>query len=228
MDNPSQDASAVPDECLVERILAGEIELYEIIIRRYNCRLYRVTKAILHDAAEAEDVIQETYVRAYEHLPQFAGRSLFSTWLTRIAVHEAWHRVKQQSRQRNIDSTAAYFGRCLRVTHTAEHDLLAMETQTLLEQAINGLPDSLRPVFVMRSLEHMTTAETSKCLDITEAAVKVRLLRARHILRRVLYEQARATSSDSFQFLGERCNRITCKVLSRIGDVLARTQQVRV
>jgi RNA polymerase sigma-70 factor, ECF subfamily len=219
-----EDAAAIHDEWLVERILAGETELYEIIIRRYNSRLYRISRAILHDGAEAEDVVQETYVRAYEHLPQFAGRSLFSTWLTRIAVHEAWHRMEQQRRQADIDSTEASFGTGLTVNHTAEHQLLAMETHTLLEQAIDGLPDSLRPVFAMRSLENMTTAETSKCLDITEAAVKERLLRARHILRRVLYELAHATASSDFTFLGERCDRITRNVIFRIAQMPRWTQ----
>jgi RNA polymerase sigma-70 factor (ECF subfamily) len=217
-DSPSEDAAEARDECLIERILSGETELYEIIIRRYNLRLYRIIKAILHNGADAEDVIQETYVRAYEHLPQFAGRSLFSTWLTRIAVHEAWYRAKQQSRERDIDQ-AASFGRCLRVTHEAERNVLARETRTILEEAIDTLPQSLRSVFVMRSLENMTTVETSKCLGITEAAVKVRLLRARHVLRRLLRERAHTASSDAFRFLGERCDRVTCKVLSRIAHV---------
>lgn len=218
-DTRKPDTTELRDECLVKRILSGETELYEIIIRRYNLRLYRVIKAILHDGAETEDVIQETHVRAYEHLHQFAGRSLFSTWLTRIAVHEAWHRAKQQSRRCDVGSTAASFGRCLRVSQEADRDLLANETRTILEQAINGLPQSLRPVFVMRSLENMTTAETSKSLGISEAAVKVRLLRARHMLRRVLRERAHTATSDAFRFLGEQCDRVTYKVLSRIAPV---------
>lgn len=218
-DSPGENAAELRDECLVERILSGETELYEIIIRRYNLRLYRIVKSILYDGAETEDVIQETYVRAYEHLPQFAGRSLFSTWLTRIAIHEAWHRAKQKSKQRDISPTTACSTRCLRLTHEAEREVLARETRTILERAIDGLPESLRPVFVMRSLENMTTVETSKCLGITEAAVKLRLLRARHILKRVLRDWAHTTSSDAFRFLGERCDRVTYKVLSRIADI---------
>jgi RNA polymerase sigma-70 factor, ECF subfamily len=214
--NPVEDAAALCDERLVERILAGETELYEIIIRRYNRRLYRITRAILQDGPEAEDVIQETHVRAYEHLTQFAGRSLFSTWLTKIAVYEAWNRVKLQSRQREIESTVAPLQKRIRVTHTPEHDLLMLETRTILEHAIEVLPESLRSVFVMRSVEEMTTAETAKCLDIREQTVKVRLTRARHALRRILYDRAHASGSDAFQFLGERCDRITVGVLSRI------------
>ncbi len=215
MDSPGEDGATISDECLVRRILAGNTELYGIIVQRYNRRLYRVTWAILQ-GEDVEDVIQETYLQAYMHLAQFAGKSLFSTWLTRIAVQEAWTRAGERGRRRSINSVAATFERHLRVPHTAEHELLAKETNTLLEQAICALPDTLRFVFVMRSLENMTSEETSKCLGISKAAVKVRLLRARRMLRRLLYERANAASSDAFRFLGAQCDQITGKVLSRI------------
>ena len=91
------------DEEIVDRVRAGETALYEIIMRRYNQRLYRVARAILRDDAEAEDVMQDAYVRAYEHLGQFARRAPFSTWLTRIAVHEALARVRKRNREMQID-----------------------------------------------------------------------------------------------------------------------------
>jgi RNA polymerase sigma-70 factor (ECF subfamily) len=87
----------------VRRIVAGERELYEVIVRRYNQRLFRVTRSIVQNQEEAGDVIQDTYLRAFEHLSQFEGRALFSTWLTKIAVHEAWNRTKQRSKHKTID-----------------------------------------------------------------------------------------------------------------------------
>ena len=86
-----------PDEDVIARVLAGEKELYEIIMRRYNQRLYRIARAILRQDDEAEDVVQDTYVRAYQHLDQFLGRARFSTWLTKIAVHEALARAKKKN-----------------------------------------------------------------------------------------------------------------------------------
>src|SRR5580704_15784874 len=94
---------SLTDEEVVYRVRAGETALYEVIMRRYNQRLYRVARAILHNDAEAEDVIQDAYVRAYEHLDQFAARAPFSTWLTRIAVHEALARLRRSSLYRPID-----------------------------------------------------------------------------------------------------------------------------
>src|SRR5512142_2384664 len=95
------------DEQVVERVLAGETAAFEVLMRRYNQRLYRVARAILRDDAEAEDVMQDTYVRAYQHLDQFAGRARFSTWLTRIAVHEALARVQRRTRVASMDAITA-------------------------------------------------------------------------------------------------------------------------
>jgi RNA polymerase sigma-70 factor (ECF subfamily) len=218
----AQSASSLSDEEIVQRILGGDTELYQIIIRRYNGRLYRVAWSIVHDEPEAEDVIQETYVRAYEHLAQFAGRSLFSTWLTRIAIQEAWSRSKRWSRQRRIDATASLLQKADCITHTPEQDLLTIEVRTILEQAIGALPEGERSVMVMRSLEGISTAETANYLEIAEETIKMRLFRARRMLGRALYERARATGSKAFQFLGERCDRVTARVLSRIAEISGR------
>ena len=96
-------AEAWSDEEVVRRVLEGETALYEILMRRYNQRLYRVARAILRDDAEAEDVMQDAYVRAYQHLDQFAGRAPFSTWLTRIAVHGAFARIRSRNRKQSLD-----------------------------------------------------------------------------------------------------------------------------
>jgi RNA polymerase sigma-70 factor (ECF subfamily) len=211
-----QNITILSDNEVVQRVLGGETDLYQLIIRRYNRRLYRVAWAIVHDEHEAEDVIQETYVRAYEHLAQFAGRSLFSTWLTRIAVHEAWRRAKRLGRECDIEETSVSALKARRVSHTPEDDLLAIEARTVLEQAIDALPTPQRSVFVMHFLEEMSTTEIAECLGISEQAVKMRFSRARLTLRRTLYDRAGATDSMAFQFLGERCDRVTAAVLSRL------------
>jgi RNA polymerase sigma-70 factor (ECF subfamily) len=213
MDNP---VNTLSDADLVRRILAGEHDLYEVIIRRYNQRMYRVTRSIVQHQDEAEDVVQDTYARAFEHLSQFEGRALLSTWLTRIAVNEARNRMKQHSRYKAIDSTLSKAPELGRTTQTPEHERLAEETRAILENAIDGLPEAYRSVFVMRSVEDMSTSETAHCPDISERTVKIRLLRARSMLRRMLYEKVHAASAEAFQFLGERCDRLTANVLRRI------------
>lgn len=217
--NLDQIESSLSDNEIVERILNGNTALYQLIIRRYNRRLYRVAWAITQDEWEAEDVIQETYVRAYEHLTQFQGRSLFSTWLTRIAIHEAWGRMKRRGRECNIDEADALLPKASRVTRTPEDDVLTIEARTVLEEAIAALPQAQRSVFVMRSLEEMSVTEIAHCLDITEHAVKMRFLRARLSLRRALYCRTSAADSQAFKFMGERCDRVTAGTLSRIRDL---------
>jgi RNA polymerase sigma-70 factor, ECF subfamily len=209
-------ANTLTDSDLVQRILAGERQLYEVIIRRYNQRLYRIARSIVPSQEEAEDVLQETYVRAFEHLAQFEGRALFSTWLTKIAVHEAWNRIKQRSRHNIVESLFSKESKLSQTPLTPEHQRLAKETRAILENAIDRLPDAYRSVFVMRSVEEMSTSETAHCLEISEEAVKVRLMRARRMLRRTLSEKVPAASVDAFQFLGERCDRTTAMVLRRI------------
>src|SRR6185437_6475236 len=173
-DDLDQSASSLSDNEIIERILGGNSGLYQVIVKRYNRRLYRVVWAIVKNDQETEDVMQEAYVRAYEHLTQFAGRSRFSTWLTRIAVHEGLSRIKRRNRQCDIETITASLRKATSVAHTPENDVLTLEARALLEQAISDLPEAERTVFVMRSLEGISTAETAKCLDITEDAVKMR------------------------------------------------------
>jgi RNA polymerase sigma-70 factor, ECF subfamily len=218
---PSENqASMSSDTDLVLRILAGEKHLYEIIIRRYNQRLYRIARSIVQNQAEAEDVVQDTYTSALEHLAQFEGRALFSTWLTKIAVHEAWNRMKQRSRDKALDSTLSRASELSRMAQTPEQERLAHETRAILENAIDDLPEVYRSVFVMRTLEEMSTSETAQCLNISEETVKTRLLRARRTLRRALYKKMHAASAEAFQFLGERCDHLTANVLARISPSL--------
>jgi RNA polymerase sigma-70 factor, ECF subfamily len=201
-------------------VRAGDIALYEVLMRRYNQRLFRIARAILRDNDEAEDVVQEAYVRAYASLHQFAGKAKFSTWLAKIAVHEALARSRKRKRSEEVPAGVDQESQGMENMKSADPDpeqqTLRQETLSLLEHAVDRLPGMYRSVFVLREIENMSTAETASCLDLTEEAVKVRLLRARNTLRQELYALAGATSSQAFQFLGWRCDRVVRRVFDRL------------
>jgi RNA polymerase sigma-70 factor (ECF subfamily) len=208
------------DEEVVRRVRAGETSLYEVIMRRYNQRLYRITRTILRDSHEAEDVIQEAYVRAYSHLDQFEGNAKFATWLTKIAVYEALGRLRKRKRQLGLAEQSGEEPDTTMPLKSSEPNpeerALGQEARALLEAAVDALPEHYRAVFVLRQIEDLSTAETAECLDLTEETVKVRLHRSREMLRNELYERAGAESSSAFQFLGPRCDAVVAGVMSRL------------
>jgi RNA polymerase sigma-70 factor (ECF subfamily) len=212
-------ASVMTDEEVVRRVRAGETALFEVIMRRYNQRLFRVTRSILGNDGEAEDVTQEAYVRAYTHLDQFEGRAQFSTWLTKIAVHEALARLRARRRLVDIDAPSGSVEEGMNLESKApspEQEVLNHTIKIVLETAVDRLPETYRSVFMLREVEEMSTAETAECLDLSEEAVKVRLHRARSLLRKHIYAQTGAATPEAFQFLGARCDRMVSTVLGRI------------
>ncbi|HEU4389157.1 MAG TPA: RNA polymerase sigma factor [Blastocatellia bacterium] len=207
------------DEQVVERVRSGETALFELIMRRYNRRLYRVTRSILRDDAEAEDVMQDAYVRAYVHIDQFDGRAKFATWLTKIAVNESLARLRYRSRMTEIDADSHSGESEMRLMSGApgpEQEVLTRSLGALLEVAISNLPEIYQSVFMLREVEELSTAETADCLDITEETVKVRLHRARALLRKELYTRAGVATTSAFQFAGARCDRVVAGVLERL------------
>jgi RNA polymerase sigma-70 factor (ECF subfamily) len=209
------------DEQVVDRVLAGETALYELLMRRYNQRLYRVARAILRDDSEAEDVMQDAFVRAYQHLSDFEGRAKFSTWLTRIAVHEALARARRHLRFQSLDHSEDSRGGVMKVLASAgrnpEEAAYDRELGGVLEEAVLGLPEDYRLVFMLRDVEEMTTQETAECLNLSEENVKVRLHRARAGLRRELQARAGATTIQAFQFHAPRCDRVVRNVFKKLG-----------
>jgi RNA polymerase sigma factor (sigma-70 family) len=154
MVNPTEVATSqepLSDEDVVARVLAGETGMFEIVMRRHNQRLYRVARAILRNDGEAEDVMQDAYVRAYEHLDQFAGRAKFSTWLTRIAVHEALARQRRGNRYQELESMSEREGdpmdRFASLAPDPEQQASSSEIRRLLEEAVEKLPDAYRTNF---------------------------------------------------------------------------------
>ena len=211
--------SELRDEEVVGRVLAGETALFEILMRRYNQRLYRVSRVILRDDSEAEDVMQDAYVRAYEHLDQFAGRAAFSTWLTRIAIHEALARKRRRGRMDELDAFPAN-GESMSIMKSPapspEAGTATAEARELLEQAIDNLPEAYRSVVVLREVEEMSVAETAESLGVSDAVVKTRLHRAHAMLRKELYERAKGRATDLYQFHAVRCDRVVKIVFERI------------
>jgi RNA polymerase sigma-70 factor, ECF subfamily len=211
--------SELRDEEVVARVLAGETALFEILMRRYNQRIYRVSRAILRDDGEAEDVMQDAYVRAYEHLNQFAGRAAFSTWLTRIAIHEALARKRRRGRMEELDALPAN-GDSMSILKssapTPEAGTAQSEARQLLEEAIEHLPENYRTVVVLREVEEMSVAETAESLGVTDAVVKTRLHRAHAMLRKELYARAKGRTADLYLFHAVRCDRVVKAVFERI------------
>jgi RNA polymerase sigma-70 factor (ECF subfamily) len=226
-------SKALTDEEIIARVQAGERALYEIIMRRYNQRLYRVARAILHDNAEAEDVMQDAYVRAYTHLDQFAGRSAFSTWLTRIAVHEALTRLRSRNRHPQVDVTE-YDGEISMKTSSnsldPEQSASTGQLREFLEEAVLNLPESYRTVIMLRDIEELSTAETAEALDLTEDNVKVRLHRGHGMIRNWLFERIGSGAKEAFPFMGARCDRVVEKVfdrLTKLADARPQTPDVQ-
>ena len=220
---------ALSDEEIVVRVLGGEAWRFEQIIRRHNRRLFRVARAIVRNDAEAEDVMQESYVRAYAHLRQFEGRASFATWITRIAVHEAFARVRRVRQQKNFvddgnleEPTA---GKMSMVPPNPERRAAERELGAMLEAAIDGLPAHFRTVFVLRAVEGLSVVEAAECLDLAEETVKTRFFRARGLLRDALAERFEALAPDAYEFHLVRCDGIVEAVMGRLGlptDLAAR------
>jgi RNA polymerase sigma-70 factor (ECF subfamily) len=206
------------DEEIVEQVLSGDGSAFELILRRYNQRLFRVARGILGDDAEAEDVLQEAYVRAFAHLDQFEGRSKFSTWLTRIAVHEATARRRRRRRMRLVD-LGNEEGLCMSpISHNPEVEASRVELGALLRELIDMLPSSLRAVVMLRLVEGLDTDEAAECLGLTSANVKIRLHRARSLLREQIDERIGEEARQLYQFDGQRCDRIVQAVMSRVSQ----------
>lgn len=210
------------DEDIVDRVRAGETALYEIIMRRYNQRLYRVARAIVRDDGEAEDVMQAAYVQAYEHLGQFAGRAPFAAWLTRIAVHEALHRLRKRGRVDQLDDSEFEGGvgaNMGEVSPDPEQITTRAELRELLEEAILDLPAQYRAVLMLRDVEELSTAETADVLSLTEENVKVRLHRGHGMVRSWLLARVGANARDAFPFMGVRCDRVVQNVFAQLSGV---------
>jgi len=215
------DTSSLTDAEVVARVRAGDTALFEELMRRHNQRVYRVARAVVKDEADAEDVMQQAYINAFRHLDQFEERAQFSTWLTRIALHEALARRRRRHAHAAASVTVGdehgeQMDALIAPQPDPERQAYTAELAHMLENAVDALPEAYRIVFALRDVEGLSTSETAAGLALGEEAVKTRLHRARAMLRRTLSDQFGAASAQAFQFHASRCDRVVSAVLSRI------------
>lgn len=216
-------AQSADETMLVQQARGGDERAFRTIMERHNRRLYRVARSMLQDDAEAEDTVQEAYLRAFAALSDFRGEASLATWLTRITVNEALGRKRKQRPTVELEAVDAIQEHTAEIIHfptmtDPERSAAQHEIRRLLEASIDRLPEVFRLVFVMRDVEEFSIEETAALLNIRPETVKTRLHRARRMLRETLDQQLVATLKDTFPFAGARCNRITESVLGRLRD----------
>jgi len=209
---------------IVRRIVNGEAQALEQLMRRYNRPLYRTARSIVKDDAEAEDVLQEAYLLAFRNIGKFRGDAMLRTWLTRIVINEAIARSRKTARRAKViqlDGDAAWENEAAEASmneatpEQPETSVMRAEARRMLERHIDALPDVFRTVFVLRALEEMSVEETASCLAIPEATVRTRFFRARGLLREALAREIDFVFEEAFAFDGARCDRIVAGVLER-------------
>jgi len=207
----------ISDQHHIARVLGGDVDAFEPIMRRYNQRLYRAARAILRDDSAAEDALQQAYMSAFAHLGQFDGAASLSTWLTRIVINEALGRLRHDRRAQKLELDVAEVATMNEESETdsPEAQLSRREMAHVLERVVDQLPELYRVVFVLREVEQLSTAEVAESLALTIEAVKVRLHRARAMVRRLLLDEADEQMDGAYPFLGARCDRIVAAVLAR-------------
>lgn len=202
----------VSDTDIVRRVQAGDAALFEILMRRHNQRVYRAVRAVVKDEADVEDVMQQAYVNAFTHLHQFEERSQFSTWLIRIALHEAFGRRRKVQRS----ETTTIMDIFTSPQADPERQAYAQELHRVLEAAVDTLPENYRTVFMLRDVEGLSTSETGEGLGLGDEAVKTRLHRARAMIRRAVAAQIGEVAAGAFQFQAPRCDRVVAAVLAQV------------
>jgi RNA polymerase sigma-70 factor (ECF subfamily) len=220
----SKPITAASDETLVARARAREEAAIRELIRRNNQRLFRVARAVLRNDAEAEDVVQESYVKAFTKLDGFEGKAAFSTWLTRIALNEALSRRRRRRPTDGLEAVETAEARGADVipfpgapvplspeTITGNHEM-----QRMLEELVDTLPDAFRMVFVLREVEDLSTEEVASHLSIRPATVKTRLFRAKKLLREALEARFAEGFSALYPFDGARCARLADRVVGKL------------
>lgn len=201
----------ISDAEIIGRIIAGEKRLFEVIIRRYNQRMYRVGMAVLNNEQDVEDAMQTAYINAYMNLEKFQNRAAFATWLTKIMLNQCL----EQKRKKQLTQLSEYPSKA-EIMNVPANELANKELGKILERSIAALPEKYRLVFVLREIENFSVRETSETLNIEETNVKVRLNRAKTMLRENLGGYVK---DHVYGFHLSRCDVIVNKVLGQLGLV---------
>ena len=217
----------IEDADLAKRVAFGDEAAIRLMMRRYNQTLYRTARSILRDEAEAEDAVQEAYMRAIAAIGDYRGDARLSTWLVRIVVNESLGRLRRTRRGAEVIRLEAdmFTDSSPAPDHadeapTPERQALSAEARRIIEASIDGLPEAFRTVFVLRALEELSVEEAAAVLGIPEATVRTRFFRARGMLRESLSRSLDLALDDAFSFAGERCDRIVAGVIERLRAAL--------
>jgi RNA polymerase sigma-70 factor (ECF subfamily) len=222
--SPQLPAAGTADAELIQRARSRDETAVRAIMQANNRRLYRIARGILRNDSEAEDVVQETYVRAFTHLENFRGDSSLATWLARIAMNEALGRLRRQ--RPGVEWSSLPEGtieaQIIQFPHSGasedpEKSMAQRQIQNVVEHAIDELPDPFRVVFITRVIEGMNVEETAEILQLKPETVKTRLHRARTMLRDNVEKKIGPVVMEAFPFAGRRCERLTQAVLNRLG-----------
>jgi RNA polymerase sigma factor (sigma-70 family) len=221
-DNLPEAADPSTDLAIVQRARQGDEAAFELIMRRHNRRLFRAARGIVDDSAEAQDVVQEAYLRAFTRLESFRADSTLGTWLTRIAVNAALDAARARGRVVYLGDSHDAAKETDPMNKPAP-DSEAPEVQAergqlrdLLESAIARLPPIYRSVFMLRAVEELSVEETAHCLNVSTDVVKTRFLRSRSLLRDALGTQVEAHTTEAFGFAGQRCDSVVSHVLGEL------------
>ena len=204
---------------LVRRAFARDPDAFRAIIKVHNQRLYRIARGVVRNDAEAEDIVQEAYLRAFANLGAFRGQASLSTWLSRIVINEALGRLRKRKRiaamPENPEAEIIRFP--LNPSDDPERTMAQRQILGLVERATDSLPDVYRTVFVARLIEGLSIEETADLLAVRPETVKTRLHRARTLVRKALEDEIGPVLLDAFPFAGRRCERLTQAVMRRLG-----------
>lgn len=219
---PESAADVLNDRSIIDRILVGDTHFFELLMRRYNRRMYRLVRSIIKDRAEAEDAIQESYLQAYLNLRSFRGDDSAAGWLARIAINEALGRL----RRRHADCAGAVDPESAVTAYGPEHFARSHQALWVIESAIDALPREYRMVFMLRAVEQLSIDETAEYLGIKPATVKTRLHRAKIILQRRLGRKLEELIADAFPFGGLQCNRVVERLHAACAELRLSTAEV--
>ncbi|WP_417359831.1 RNA polymerase sigma factor [Galbibacter sp.] len=204
------------DFLIIERIVNGDTELFEILMRRHNELLYRTIRSYIQTEADVQDTIQDTYIKAFEKLYQFKNNALFSTWLVRIGINEALQRKRKAHKFRTI--ALQQYANVLQIEDknimNPENRTMYKESYCFMEKAIDTLPEKYKIVFMLKEVEGLGISEISKCLNLSNSNVKVRLFRARIMLKDSILKLT--DYSNIFEFGDAKCDRIVASVMEYI------------
>jgi RNA polymerase sigma-70 factor (ECF subfamily) len=213
-------APAATDMELAAGAAAGDALAFELIVRRHNRLLFRTARGVVRDDAEAQDVVQETWLRAFGKLHTFRGESALGTWLARMAINLAISSQRRKGRlvQLHDDATTDQAMDLPHLPANESPDASAErgEMRALLQASIEGLPPIYRSVFMLRAVEDMSVEEAAFCLDVSQDVVKTRFLRARALLREELASRIETGAHDTFAFAGARCDAVVAHVMGEL------------